>query len=68
MNLDARLPPSGMTAKQSQIDEAIITLRREFMAATMQLQEEHVPVKSRVWISVADASTATLQSVIGGGR
>ena len=37
------------------------------MAATMQLQEEHVPVKSRVWISVADASTATLQSVIGGG-
>jgi glycoside/pentoside/hexuronide:cation symporter, GPH family len=37
------------------------------MAATMQLQEEHVPVKSRIWISVADASTATLQSVIGGG-
>jgi GPH family glycoside/pentoside/hexuronide:cation symporter len=37
------------------------------MAAAMQLQEEHVPVKSRVWISVADASTATLQSVVAGG-
>ncbi|CAG0931025.1 Isoprimeverose transporter [Thermoflexales bacterium] len=32
-----------------------------------QLQEEFVPVKSRVWVSIADASTATLQSVIGGG-
>jgi GPH family glycoside/pentoside/hexuronide:cation symporter len=37
------------------------------MAATPELREERVPVKSRVWISIADASTATLQSVIGGG-
>ena len=37
------------------------------MAATIQLQEEHIPVKSRIWVSIADASTATLQSVIGGG-
>ena len=37
------------------------------MAATMELREEYVPVKSRVWVSIADASTATLQGVIGGG-
>ncbi len=37
------------------------------MATTLELHEEHVPVKSRIWVSIADASTATLQSVIGGG-
>ncbi|HSQ18165.1 MAG TPA: MFS transporter [Anaerolineales bacterium] len=28
------------------------------------LQEEHVPVKSRVWISIADSGTAILQSLV----
>ncbi|MFN8596445.1 MAG: MFS transporter [Anaerolineae bacterium] len=32
-----------------------------------QLQAEFVPVKSRVWVSIADASTATLQSLVGSG-
>lgn len=32
-----------------------------------QLQEEYVPVKSRVWVSIADASTATLQGMVGSG-
>ena len=32
------------------------------MAATIQLQEERVPVKSRIWVSIADASTATLKA------
>jgi GPH family glycoside/pentoside/hexuronide:cation symporter len=29
-----------------------------------QLQEEYVPVKSRIWISIADSSTAILQSLV----
>jgi GPH family glycoside/pentoside/hexuronide:cation symporter len=33
----------------------------------LELREEYVPLKSRIWVSIADASTATLQSVIGGG-
>lgn len=37
------------------------------MAATIQLQEERIPVKSRIWVSIADASTATLSGVVTGG-
>jgi GPH family glycoside/pentoside/hexuronide:cation symporter len=37
------------------------------MTTTTPLQTEYIPIKSRVWVSLADASTATLQSVIGGG-
>jgi GPH family glycoside/pentoside/hexuronide:cation symporter len=29
-----------------------------------QLQEEHVPIKSRIWISIADSATAILQSLV----
>jgi len=28
------------------------------------LQEEHIPVKSRIWISIADSATAILQSLV----
>jgi len=29
-----------------------------------QLQEEYVPIKSRIWISIADSATAILQSLV----
>ena len=31
------------------------------------LQEEVVPLKSRIWVSAGDASCAFLQTIIGGG-
>ena len=31
------------------------------------LTEEIVPLKSRVWVSAADASVALIQTIIGGG-
>ncbi len=34
---------------------------------TSALQEEHVPLASRVWISLADASVAILQSLVAAG-
>jgi glycoside/pentoside/hexuronide:cation symporter, GPH family len=34
------------------------------MTNLSQLQEERVPVKSRVWISIADSATAILQSLV----
>lgn len=32
-----------------------------------ELKEEHVPLKSRIWLSGADASVAFIQAIIGGG-
>lgn len=34
------------------------------MSVSTPLQEERVPVKSRIWISVADSATAILQSLV----
>ena len=34
------------------------------MSNSLVLQEERVPVKSRIWISIADSSTAILQSLV----
>ncbi len=34
---------------------------------TPKAQEEYIPVKSRVWVSGADAAVALLQAVVGGG-
>ncbi len=34
------------------------------MTLSPQLQEEHVPVQSRIWISIADSATAILQSLV----
>ena len=34
------------------------------MSNSPVLQEERVPVKSRIWISIADSSTAILQSLV----
>lgn len=34
---------------------------------TSALQEEHVPLASRIWISLADASVAILQSLVAAG-
>lgn len=36
-------------------------------SATTVLQEEVVPLKSRIWVSAGDASCAFLQTIIGGG-
>lgn len=35
------------------------------MNATLQPVEEHVPLKSRIWVSAADGATATLQGLAG---
>jgi GPH family glycoside/pentoside/hexuronide:cation symporter len=37
------------------------------MTQTNLQQEEYIPLKSRVWVSAADAAVAILQSVVGGG-
>jgi len=37
------------------------------MTQTSLQQEEFIPLKSRIWVSAADASGAILQSVVGGG-
>ena len=37
------------------------------MATQIELQKEHVPIKSQIWVSAADGLVAVLQSVIGGG-
>lgn len=37
------------------------------MSTTTELQQEHVPLKSQIWVSAADGFVAVLQSVIGGG-
>jgi GPH family glycoside/pentoside/hexuronide:cation symporter len=34
------------------------------MTHSPQLQEEHVPIKSRIWISIADSATGILQSLV----
>ena len=34
---------------------------------TANLQEEKVPLKSRIWVSAGDASCAFMQTIIGGG-
>jgi glycoside/pentoside/hexuronide:cation symporter, GPH family len=34
------------------------------MTESSQLKEEHVPVKSRIWISIADSATGILQSLV----
>lgn len=37
------------------------------MSQATQAREEHIPLKSRIWVSGADAAVAILQTVIGGG-
>ncbi|NPV86599.1 MAG: hypothetical protein HPY45_11405 [Anaerolineae bacterium] len=37
------------------------------MSQTTVITEEYIPLKSRIWVSAADASVAILQNVIGGG-
>ena len=37
------------------------------MTVQSSQQEEHVPFKSRIWVSAGDASMALLQALIGGG-
>lgn len=37
------------------------------MQTSTALQEEHVPLASRIWISLADASVAILQSLVAAG-
>ncbi len=37
------------------------------MAVQTNNAEEHVPFKSRVWVSAADASVGILQTIVGGG-
>ena len=37
------------------------------MQSTTALQEERVPLASRIWISLADASVAILQALVAAG-
>ncbi|MBM3123050.1 MAG: hypothetical protein FJZ97_12835, partial [Chloroflexi bacterium] len=42
-------------------------VERNDMATPTALQEERVPLASRIWISLADASVAILQSLVAAG-